>query len=73
MPHIVLPTADRCGEPYVTVLPREFPAAAPPRSRMAYAAVHVVADPLRDRAELLCNPDLACGSMRHLLAVQGVV
>jgi Protein of unknown function (DUF993) len=48
MPRIALPTADRRVEPYVTSAPREFPAAAPPYTRMAYAAVHVVADPLAD-------------------------
>jgi hypothetical protein len=28
--------------------PREFPAATPPFNRIAYAAAHVVADPLAD-------------------------
>ncbi len=48
MPRIALPTTDRRLEPYVTAPPREFPAATPPYSRLAYAAVHVVADPLAD-------------------------
>jgi len=48
MPGIVLPTADRRLEQYVTASPREFPAATPPYSRTAYAAAHVVADPLTD-------------------------
>jgi hypothetical protein len=48
MPHIALPAADRRLESYVTTPPRQFPAAAPPYSRTAYAAVHVVADPLAD-------------------------
>ena len=48
MPRIALPTPDRRLEPYVTAPPREFPAAAPPYTRMAYSAVHVVADPLAD-------------------------
>ncbi len=46
MPRIALPTAGRRLEPYVTAPPREFPTATPPYSRLAYAAVHVVADPL---------------------------
>jgi hypothetical protein len=48
MPRIALPTADRHLEPYVTAPPWEFPAPTPPYSRVAYAAVHVVADPLAD-------------------------
>jgi hypothetical protein len=48
MPRIALPTADRRLEPYVTMAPREFAAPTPPYSRLGYAAVHVVADPLAD-------------------------
>ena len=34
--------------PYTTKPPRNFPAAKPPFNRIAYAAAHVVADPLAD-------------------------
>ena len=34
--------------PYTTRPPRNFPAAKPPFNRIAYAAAHVVADPLAD-------------------------
>jgi hypothetical protein len=37
--------------PYTTKPPRAFPAAKPPFNRIAYAAAHVVADPLAD-----CDP-----------------
>lgn len=48
MPTLVLPTADRRLESYATAPPRPLPPPAPPFSRVAYAAVHVVADPLAD-------------------------
>jgi Protein of unknown function (DUF993) len=50
VPTISLPTKDRRFEPYATgepiVLPK--PGAAPAFNRVAYAAAHVVADPLAD-------------------------
>jgi len=50
MATISLPTKDRCLEPYVTgepiVLPKK--GATPKLNRIAYAATHVVADPLAD-------------------------
>ncbi|MDW8443624.1 MAG: dihydrodipicolinate synthase family protein [Acetobacteraceae bacterium] len=48
MPTILLPSADRRLVPYTTEPPRAFPPASPPFSRIAYAAAHVVADPLAD-------------------------
>jgi hypothetical protein len=50
MPTIALPTADRRFEPYTTGEPIVFPPAAATKSfnRIAYAATHVVADPLAD-------------------------
>lgn len=48
MPRIALPTADRRVEPYETAPPASFPPAERPYSRVAYAAAHVVADPLAD-------------------------
>ena len=42
-----LPRADGTLEPYTPASPSPFPStAAPPRTRLAYAAVHVVADPI---------------------------
>ena len=48
MPTLNLPVAGGRLAAYTTRPPREFPAARPPFSRIAYAAVHVVADPLAD-------------------------
>ena len=49
MPTLNLPIAGGQLAPYTTRPPNSFPAAAPPFNRMAYAAAHVVADPLADR------------------------
>jgi len=49
MPTLTLPTADGALQSYATKPPREFPAAKPPFSRIAYGAAHVVADPLADK------------------------
>jgi hypothetical protein len=43
-----LPVAGGGLAPYTTRAPRNFPPAAPPYNRIAYAAAHVVADPLAD-------------------------
>jgi hypothetical protein len=51
MPTITLPTGDRRLAPFTTSPPRDFPKAAPPFNRVAFAAAHVVADPLAD-----CDP-----------------
>jgi hypothetical protein len=48
MPTLNLPVAGGRLAPYATRPPRDFPAAKPPFSRIAYAAVHVVADPLAE-------------------------
>jgi hypothetical protein len=48
MPTISLPTASGTLESYTTRAPRVFPTAAPPYSRIAFSAAHVVADPLAD-------------------------
>ncbi|HEY6992272.1 MAG TPA: dihydrodipicolinate synthase family protein [Xanthobacteraceae bacterium] len=44
-----LPVAGGKLAPYTMQPPRSFPAAQPPFNRIAYAAAHVVADPLADR------------------------
>ena len=49
MPTLNLPIAGGKLAPYATKPPRNFPAAKPPFNRIAYAAAHVVADPLADR------------------------
>jgi hypothetical protein len=48
VPTLNLPVASGKLAPYTTKPPREFPAAKPPFNRIAYAAAHVVADPLAD-------------------------
>jgi Protein of unknown function (DUF993) len=48
VPTLTLPVAGGKLAPYTTKPPREFPAAKPPFNRIAYAAAHVVADPLAD-------------------------
>jgi len=49
VPTLNLPIAGGKLAPYATKPPRIFPAAKPPFNRIAYAAAHVVADPLADR------------------------
>ena len=49
MPTLNLPIAGGRLASYATKPPRNFPAAKPPFNRIAYAAAHVVADPLADR------------------------
>ncbi len=48
MPTLDLPVAGGRLAPYAMRPPRQFPAAKPPFNRIAYAAAHVVADPLAD-------------------------
>ncbi len=48
MPTITLPGLHRTLERFTTKPPQPFPLARPPFSRVAYAAAHVVADPLAD-------------------------
>jgi hypothetical protein len=49
VPTLNLPTAGGGLAPYTTRPPKHFPAAQLPFSRIAYAAAHVVPDPLADR------------------------
>src|SRR5262245_42082595 len=49
MPTLNLPVDGGRLAPYTTKPPRKFPKAQPPFNRIAYAAAHVVADPLADR------------------------
>jgi Protein of unknown function (DUF993) len=48
MPTLSLPIAGRKLAPYASRPPRDFPAAKDPFNRIAYAAAHVVADPMAD-------------------------
>jgi len=48
MAKVTLPTASGGLEIHETAAPRDFPKAEPPFNRIAYAAAHVVADPLAD-------------------------
>jgi hypothetical protein len=48
VPTLNLPTANGKIAPYTTRAPKQFPATKPPFNRVAYAAAHVVADPLAD-------------------------
>jgi hypothetical protein len=48
VPTLNLPVAGGKLKPYTMRPPREFPAAKPPFNRIAYAAAHVVADPLAE-------------------------
>jgi hypothetical protein len=48
VPTLNLPVAPGKLAPYTMQPPRKFPAAKPPFNRIAYAAAHVVADPLAD-------------------------
>jgi hypothetical protein len=48
VPTLNLPVTGGKFAPYTTKPPRKFPAAKPPFNRIAYAAAHVVADPLAD-------------------------
>jgi hypothetical protein len=49
VPTLNLPIAGGKLAPYTTRPPHNFPPATPPFNRIAYAAAHVVADPLADR------------------------
>jgi Protein of unknown function (DUF993) len=49
VPTLNLPVDGGKLAPYTTRPPRKFPAAKPPFNRIAYAAAHVVADPLADK------------------------
>ena len=49
MPTITLPTNEGTLAPFTTSAPRQFAHAAPPFPRVAYAAAHVVIDPLAEQ------------------------
>ena len=49
MPTITLPTNEGTLAPFATSAPRRFAHAAPPFPRVAYAAAHVVIDPLAEQ------------------------
>jgi len=69
VPTLNLPIAGGKVAPYTTRPPKKFPAAKPPFSRIAYAAAHVVADPLADREPWLdaaIDWDATIAFRRHL-------
>src|SRR5262245_56791368 len=67
---VILPHADGTRMPYVPGSPSSFPTeCAPPRSRIVYAAAHVVADPLADNssaASAHLDWDATLAYRRHL-------
>ena len=69
MPTLNLPLAGGSLAPYTTRPPKNFPAAQPPFNRIAYAAAHVVADPLADRdpwLEAAIDWDTTMAFRRHV-------
>ncbi|HEX4261591.1 MAG TPA: dihydrodipicolinate synthase family protein [Acetobacteraceae bacterium] len=69
MPSIMLPDAGRALVSYTTAPPRLFERAAPPFPRVAYAAAHVVADPLADADPWIASAidwDRTIAFRRHL-------
>lgn len=69
MPTISLPLGDGRIEAYRTGEPKVWPPAAPPYSRVAFAAAHVVADPLADHdpwLEPAVDWDATLAFRRHL-------
>ena len=69
MPTLNLPTADGSLAPYTTRPPKTFPPADQPFNRIAYAAAHVVADPLADRdpwVDAAIDWDATMNFRRHL-------
>jgi hypothetical protein len=72
MPTLNLPTSGGRLTPYLTRPPRNFPPATPPFNRVAYAAAHVVADPMADREPWLdaaIDWDATLAFRRHLWAL----
>ena len=57
MPTLTLPTVGGKLAAYTMRPARAFPAAKAPFNRIAYAAVHVVADPLSDNDPWLAVPE----------------
>src|SRR6187397_2958243 len=69
MPTLNLPAAFGTTAPYTTRAPKKFPAPSAPFNRVAYAAAHVVADPLADNNPLLDTAidwDTTIAFRRHL-------
>src|SRR4029079_2118328 len=69
MPTLNLPAAGGASAGYNTRPPKKFPKADKPFSRIAYAAAHVVADPLADREPWLdaaIDWDQTIAFRRHL-------
>ena len=69
MPTLNLPTAGGRLTPYLMQPPRNFPRPSPPFNRVAYAAAHVVADPLADREpwlDIAVDWDTTIAFRRHL-------
>ena len=69
MPILNLPTAGGNLAPYTTRPQQQFPAATAPFNRIAYAAAHVVADPLADRdpwVEAAIDWDATMDFRRHV-------
>ena len=69
MPTLNLPTSAGALAPYTTRAPKKFPEPSAPFNRVAYAAAHVVADPLADRDPWLdaaIDWDTTIAFRRHL-------
>ena len=69
MPTLNLPTVGGRLTPFLMQPSRNFPAPRPPFNRIAYAAAHVVADPLADREPWLdaaIDWDATIAFRRHL-------
>jgi hypothetical protein len=69
LPTLDLPTAGGRLTPYLMQPPRNFPPPTPPFSRIAYAAAHVVADPMADREpwlDVAIDWDTTIAFRRHL-------
>jgi len=69
VPTLNLPTAGGKLASYTTRVPKKFPPSKPPFNRIAYAAAHVVADPLADREPWLdaaIDWDTTIAFRRHL-------
>lgn len=72
MPTLSLPTADGKIEAYTTKAPRAFPKAEKPFNRIAFAAAHLVADPLADNDPWVDNAidwDRTIAFRQHLWAL----
>ena len=69
MPTLNLPIPGGKFAPFTTRAPRPFPEAKPPFNRIAYAAAHVVSDPMADSDPWLASAidwDATIAFRRHL-------